>query len=129
MVKGGEKAMTTTTRKKMGRPRLTPDEKLMAVTARMHPGDVEKLASAARRRGIPTGSEIRDVIHAALVLLDEPEAFLRAGVEGWRVELGLDQVPAAGARGRTRKRPAAGVAAAPAGSGVSGQPGGLPRAS
>jgi hypothetical protein len=115
--------------KKMGRPRLTEDEKLVRVQARMHPGDVDRLVLAARRRGVPTGSEFRDVVHTLLVLLDEPEAFLRAGVEGWRVELGLDQVVDAGARTGARQRPGAGAGATKGGGRVSRQPGGLPRAS
>jgi hypothetical protein len=82
---------------KIGRPRMSESEKLVAISARMQPGDVEKLVAAGQRRGLPTSSYIRDLLHAVLVLADEPGAFVRAGLAGWAVELGLDQEPDAGA--------------------------------
>ncbi len=72
---------------------MSEDEKLQRVSARMRPEDVERLVAAAHKRGIPTGSALRDLVHAALaVSIDEPGAGWRAGIEAWRVELGLDQV-------------------------------------
>jgi transposase-like protein len=84
--------MTKRTGKKMGRPRMSEDERLRRVAMRLRPGDVDRLVAAARRRGVPTGSEFRAFVHAALTILDEPGPFTRAGLESWRVELGLDQV-------------------------------------
>jgi hypothetical protein len=89
---------------KMGRPQLTEDERMVRIESRMRPGDVERLARAAQRRGIPTGTLIRDGLLAFLVLVEEPEAFMRAGVEAWRVDFGAPAKSAsAGGRERTRE--------------------------
>jgi hypothetical protein len=112
MVKGGEKVKRKSNNP-AGRPRLTEDEKLVSVTARMRPGDVERLVAAARRRGVPTGSAIRDLMHAALaVTIDEPGAGWRAGIEAWRVELGLDQVEVVTRSTTAREKPPARARAA-----------------
>jgi hypothetical protein len=87
MVKGGKKV-----KRGRGRPRMSEDVKLQRVAMRLRPGDVERLVAAAHRRGIPTGSELRDVVQALLVMVDEPGAFKRAGLESLRTDLGLDQV-------------------------------------
>ena len=83
---------------------MNANERLVYVGARMRPGDVEKLVAAAHRRGIPTGSVMRDALHALLVLLDEPGAYTRAGLEDLRVQLGLEEVAGGGRRERTRQR-------------------------
>jgi hypothetical protein len=97
-------ATTTTTRKKMGRPPLNADERLVKVTARMRPGDVDKLVAAAHRRGIPTGSAARDWLSALLVILEHPGTVTRAGLEDLRVQLGLDEVAGGGEDPRVSAR-------------------------
>jgi hypothetical protein len=94
MVKGGKRAATTMTKHAGGRPRMSADEKLVRVAARMRPGDVEKLVAAAHRRGIPTGSLLRDWTMVLLVYLEHPSTVTRAAVESLRADLGFDQVEA-----------------------------------
>jgi hypothetical protein len=108
--------------KKMGRPRMSEDEKMVAIEMRLRPGDLAKLVASAERRGMPTSSQMRDLLHAVLVLADEPGAFARAGLAVWAVELGLDQEPDAGDPGRTLQRPPGVVAAASGRDRASGQP-------
>ncbi len=96
-------------KKKLGRPRMNAEERLVYVSARMRPGDVEKLVEAAHRRGIPTGSVLRDSINAFLVLLEHPGTVTRAGLEDLRVQLGYDQVAGGGRRAEPRQRPASTV--------------------
>jgi hypothetical protein len=93
MVKGGKK-VAARQKHAGGRPRMSEEEKLQRVAARLRPGDVQRLVTAAHRRGIPTGVAIRDAVAAFFVLLDEPGAFTRAGVEALRGDLGLDRVEA-----------------------------------
>lgn len=96
-------------KKKMGRPPMNADERLVYVSARMRPGDVEKLVAAAHRRGIPAGSAMRDALNAFLVLLEHPGTVTRAGLEDLRVQLGLDEVAGGGRRAEPRQRPASTV--------------------
>ncbi len=71
-----------------GRPRVAEDQRLeRAAQVWMKPGDIEKIKAAAERRGVPTGSEIRDML---LVLLEEPGPMTRGVWTAIRVELGLD---------------------------------------
>jgi hypothetical protein len=109
-------------KKKMGRPRMSEDEKLDLVTLRLRPGDLEKLVASAGRRGMPTSSQIRDLLHALLVLADEPGAFARAGLAVWAVELGLDQEPDAGDPRTDAARPPGGRGGASGRIRVTGQP-------
>jgi hypothetical protein len=83
---------------------MSADQKLVAVTWRMRPGDVEKLVAAAHRRGIPTGSAARDWMKAFLVLLEHPGTVTRAGLEDLRVQLGLDEVAGGGEDPRVSAR-------------------------
>lgn len=99
VVKGGEKVKRKSNNP-AGRPRMSADEKLVLVTTRMRPGDIEKLVAVARRRGVPTGSLMRDMMHAFLVGLEEPGPFWRAGVESLFVDLGFGEIEADGRRTR-----------------------------
>ena len=86
-----------------GRPSYPADQRLeRAAQVWMKPGDIEKIKAAAERRGVPTGSEIRDML---LVLLEEPGPMTRGVLTAIRVELGLDEMATGGGRERTRQRP------------------------
>ena len=74
-----------------GRPR-TEDEKFERAQYYLRPGDLARIRAAAKRRGVPTGSEVRDALTALLVVLDEPGPMGRAAKAALRVELGIDQV-------------------------------------
>lgn len=80
-----------TEKRKRGRP-TTEGEKFERAQLFLRPGDLARIRAAAKARGVPTGSEFRDVLTALLVVVDEPGPWSRAAKAALRVELGLDQV-------------------------------------
>jgi hypothetical protein len=69
-----------------GRPPMTEGERMVTAQLMMRPGDLQRIKAAAARRGVPTSSELRDML---LVLLEEPGPLARGVLASIRLDLGL----------------------------------------